>query len=82
MPQPPENDAGLTAPRPEVFLRDLNLGVYKRFLVAYSRCDAAAGRPGGCEHFSCLGSTCNTPGQATNHKGLIAMCNRPAKWVG
>ena len=30
MPQPPENDAGLTAPRPEVFLRDLNLGVYKR----------------------------------------------------
>ena len=31
MPQPPENDAGLTAPpRPEVFLRGLNLGVYKR----------------------------------------------------
>jgi len=32
MPQPPENDAGLTAPRPEVFLRDLNLGVYKLVL--------------------------------------------------
>ena len=30
MPQPPENDTGLTAPRPEVFLGDLNLGVYKR----------------------------------------------------
>ena len=27
MPQPPENEAGLTAPRPEVFLRDLNLGI-------------------------------------------------------
>ena len=32
MPQPPENDAGLTAPRPEVcqtevFLGDLNLGI-------------------------------------------------------
>ena len=27
MPQPPENEAGLTAPRPEVFLRGLNLGI-------------------------------------------------------
>ena len=34
-------------------------GDLKTCLVAYSRCDAAAGRPGGCEHFSCLGSTCN-----------------------
>ena len=31
MPQPPENDAGLAAPRPEVFLRDLNLGVINVF---------------------------------------------------
>ena len=41
-------------------------------MVAYSRyCDAAAGRPGGCEYFSCLGSTCNTPGQATNHLQFV-----------
>ena len=53
MPQPPENEAGLTAPRPEVFLipersksEDL-----KTCLVAFPCCDAAAGRPGGCEHF-------------------------------
>ena len=37
-------------------------------MVAFSRCDAAAGRPGGCEHFPRLGSTCNTPGRALNHR--------------
>ena len=35
--------------------------------MAILRCDAAAGRPGERENFSCLGITCNTPGQATNH---------------
>ena len=30
MPRPAENEAGLTAPRPEVFLGDLNLGVWER----------------------------------------------------
>ena len=32
MPRPIENEAGLTAPRPEVFLRDLNLRIFKNVL--------------------------------------------------
>ena len=81
MPQPPENEAGLTAPRPEMFPRDLNLGVLERawwpFPVAM-RPLAAAGRPGGCEHFPCLGITCNTPGWALNHgeHGIV----KPSSW--
>ena len=48
MPRPTENEAGLTAPRPEVFLRGLDLdGDLRACLVAFPRCDAAAGRPGG-----------------------------------
>ena len=39
--------------------------------MAISHCDAAAGRPGEREHFSYLGSTCNTPDQATNHRGRL-----------
>ena len=41
-------------------------GDLRTCLVAFSRCDAAAGRPGGCEHFPCLGHSCMTSGQATN----------------
>ena len=44
-------------------------GDLRTCLVVFSRCDAAAGRPGGCEHFPYLGSTCNTPGRALNHLG-------------
>ena len=42
-------------------------GDLKTCLVAFPRCDAAAGRPGGCEHFPCLGHSCMIPGRATNH---------------
>ena len=42
-------------------------GVLRTCLVAFPRCDAAAGRPGGHGQFSCLGRSCITPGQATNH---------------
>ena len=44
-------------------------GDLRTCLVAFSRCDAAAGRPGGCEHFPCLGHSCMASGQATNHRG-------------
>ena len=44
-------------------------GGFRTCLVAFSRCDAAAGRPGGCEHFPCLGHSCMTSGRATNHSG-------------
>ena len=44
-------------------------GDLRTCLVAFSRCDAAAGRPGGCEHFPCLGHSEMTPGRALNHKG-------------
>ena len=44
-------------------------GDLRTCLVAFSRCDAAAGRPGGCEHFPCLGHSCMTSGQAINHHG-------------
>ena len=37
-------------------------------LVAFPRCDAAAGRPGGCEHFPCLGHSCMTPGPRRNNR--------------
>ena len=43
-------------------------GDLRTCLVAFSRCDAAAGRPGGCGHFPCLGHSCMTSGQATNHR--------------
>ena len=33
-------------------------GDLRTCLVAFSHCDAAAGRPGGCEHFPCLGHFC------------------------
>ena len=36
-------------------------------LVAFPRCDAAAGRPGGCGRFPCLGHSCMAPGRAINH---------------
>ena len=42
-------------------------GDFRTCLVAFSRCDAAAGRPGGCGHFPCLGHSGMTSGQATNH---------------
>ena len=42
-------------------------GHLKTCLMAIFHCDAAAGRPGEREHFSCLGSTGTTPGQASNH---------------
>ena len=45
-------------------------GDLRTCLVAFSRCDAAAGRPGGCEHFPCLGHSCMTPGRANNHLPL------------
>ena len=42
-------------------------GGLRTCLVAFSRCAAAAaGRPGGCGHFPCLGRICNTPGRALN----------------
>ena len=44
-------------------------GDLRTCLVAFPRCDAAAGRPGGCEHFPCLGHSCMTSGRATNHRG-------------
>ena len=44
-------------------------GVLRTCLVAFPRCDAAAGRPGGHGQFSCLGRSCITPGQATNQRG-------------
>ena len=42
-------------------------GDLRTCLVAFPRCDAAAGRPSGCEHFPCLGHSCMTPGRAINH---------------
>ena len=36
-------------------------------LVAFPRCDAAAGQPGGHGQFSCLGRFSTTSGQASNH---------------
>ena len=43
-------------------------GDLRTCLVAFPRCDAAAGRPGGCEHFPCLGhSEMTPPGRALNH---------------
>ena len=45
-------------------------GDLKTCLVAFSRCDAAADRPGGCEHFTCLAHSCMTPGRATNQQGM------------
>ena len=47
-----------------LILKGLHLGFFRTCLVAIIRCDAAAGQPGEREHFSCLGITCNTPGQA------------------
>jgi len=44
-------------------------GDLRTCLVAFPRCDAAAGRPGGHGQFSCLGRSCITSGQATNHLG-------------
>ena len=44
-------------------------GDLRTCLVAFPRCDAAAGRPGGCEHFPCLGHSCMTPGRAINQRG-------------
>jgi len=45
-------------------------GDLRTCLVAFSRCDVAAGQPGGCEHFPCLGHSCMTPGRATNQHTL------------
>ena len=43
-------------------------------MVAFPRCDAAAGRPGGCEQFPCLGNFCMTPGRAFNQITLLPRC--------
>ena len=48
-------------------------GDLRTCLVAFSHCDAAAGRPGGCEHFPCLGHFCMTPGHAINHRGACSV---------
>ena len=61
-------------------------GDLRTCLVAFSRCDAAAGRPGGCEHFPCLGHSCMTPGRATNHPSSLSsrspMPPAPGRWLG
>ena len=44
-------------------------GHLRTCLVAIFHCDAAAGRPGEREHFSCLGSSRTTPSCALNHLG-------------
>ena len=41
--------------------------VLRTCLVAFFHCDAAAGRPCGRGHFSCLGRSCITLGRASNH---------------
>ena len=43
-------------------------GLFRTCLVAFFHCDAAAGRPGGREHFSCLGCSSTTLGWALNRK--------------
>ena len=42
--------------------------------MAFPRCDAAAGRPGGHGQFSCLGRSCITPRKAINqwHNGFAS----------
>ena len=73
MPRPTENEAGLTAPRPTRGVPERSAsGDLRTCLVPFFRCDAAAGRPGGCEHFPCLGHSCMTSGQATNHGCFLA----------
>ena len=71
MPQPPENEAGFPASRiaTDGDPKRSGSGHLRTCLVAIFHCDAAAGRPGEREHFSCLGSSRTTLGWATNHKG-------------
>ena len=57
-------------------------GDLRACLVAFSRrCDAAAGRPGGCEHFPCLGHFCMTPGHAINHRGACSVVSLMAPFA-
>ena len=48
--------------------RSLRIWDLRTCLVAFPSCDAAASRPGGCEHFPCLGHSRMAPaGRAINH---------------
>ena len=53
-------------------------GDLRTCLVAFPRCDAAAGRPGRCEYFPCSGHFCMTPGQANNQSSSARSATRSA----
>ena len=57
-------------------------GLFGTCLVAVFHCDATAGRPGGCGHFSCLGCFSTTIGEATNqHRSRVQGTSPGSSWT-